>query len=43
MRNELQHTKRAIKYSSNQAEQAEKVIDQALEVLKFLKSKYYNI
>ena len=36
LRSDLQHTKRAI-------DKPEKVIDQALEVLKFLKGKYYNI
>jgi LPS O-antigen subunit length determinant protein (WzzB/FepE family) len=42
LRNELQHEDRAIKYSSNQAEEAENVIDQAIECLKLLKSKYGN-
>ena len=43
LRNELQHEDRAIKYSSNQAEEAENVIDQARECLKLLKSKYDNV
>lgn len=40
LHSELQHTRRAIDYSSTQAGEAEKVIDQTLEVLKFLKGKY---
>ena len=40
LRNELQHEDRAIKYSSNQAQEAENVIDQAIECLKLLKNKY---
>jgi hypothetical protein len=43
LRNELQHTDRAINYSSSQAEEAEKIIDNALECLKFLKRKYDSI
>jgi hypothetical protein len=40
LRNELQHEDRAIKYSSDQADEAENIIDQAIECLKLLKSKY---
>jgi secreted Zn-dependent insulinase-like peptidase len=40
--NELQHEDRAIKYSSDQAREAENVIDQAAECLNLLKSKYDN-
>jgi secreted Zn-dependent insulinase-like peptidase len=42
LRNELQHEDRAIKYSSDQAHEAENVMDQAVECLKLLKSKYDN-
>jgi uncharacterized protein YutE (UPF0331/DUF86 family) len=42
LRNELQHEDRAIKYSSDQADESENVIDQAIECLKLLKSKYDN-
>jgi hypothetical protein len=42
LRNELQHEDRVIKYSSNQAQEAENVINQAIECLKLVKSKYDN-
>jgi uncharacterized protein YutE (UPF0331/DUF86 family) len=42
LRNKLQHEDRAIKYSSSQAQEAENIIDQAIECLKLLKSKYDN-
>jgi hypothetical protein len=40
LRNKLQHEDRAIKYSSDQADESENVIDQAIECLKLLKGKY---
>ena len=43
LRNELQHEDRAIRYSMNQAKEAENVIDQAIECLRLLKGKYDNL
>jgi uncharacterized protein YutE (UPF0331/DUF86 family) len=42
LRNELQHEYRAIKYSSNQAQEAENAIAQVIDCLKLLKSKVVN-